>query len=183
MMLAQSKIFRQGLGGKDILIFDDLFEPKFVSSLYRTLNDAEYDTPPDDHVYRSWVCPFDPEDFARHELFLRASEALVAEYPQVRPTCLSARASVQTFGDFVPLQTTTEDESVRTVLYYANDEWEREWAAETILFSSNDQPAMALSHQPGRIAVLPAEQEYRFGVPSRQTHLTSVTVQFQVQLR
>lgn len=174
---------RHALDGEDILIWDGLFEAEFVASLYRTLNNAEYDSMPDDGAYRSWICPFDPEDFARHKLFLRASEALAGSFLDTRPECLSAQAMVHTFGDFVPVESTAEDEKIRTILYFANAEWKREWAAETILFGLQDQSALAIPPHPGRIAALPPGQARRFGVPSRLTHLTCVTVQFEVQLQ
>lgn len=175
--------FRHQLNGKDIFIWDDVFEPEFITTLYRTLNNAEYDSLPDDGTYRSWICPFDPKDFSHHALFIGTSKALAQEYPDVQAECVSAQAMVQTFGDFVPVQITNQDERIRTIFYYANGEWEREWAAETILFSEEDQAALAISPRPGRIAALPAGQALRLGVPSRLTHLTCVMVKFQVRLQ
>lgn len=174
---------RHSLDSKDVLIWDDLFEADFVATLYRTLNNAEYDSLEENGAYRSWICPFDPEDFSRHKLFLRANDALAGEFPDSRPVCLSARAMVHTFGDFVPAESTAENEKIRTIMYFANAEWKRDWAAETILFGAQDQSALAIPPRPGRITVLPPGQTRRLGIPSRLTHLTCVTVQFEVQLQ
>ncbi|MDJ0626707.1 MAG: hypothetical protein QNJ44_00495 [Rhodobacter sp.] len=169
--------------GSDVLIWDGLFSPDFVTSLYKTLNNTEYDSLSGDQAYRSWVCPFDVEDFSGHPLFQRTCEAFAEEHPGLQPKCLSAKAQVLTFGDFVPLQAPLYDSDVRSVLYFANSEWREEWAAETILFSKDQGGALAIPPKPGRVALFQANQTRRLGVPSRLTHLTSVVVQFEVEMQ
>lgn len=175
--------FRTAQDGAEALIWDGLFDAEFVGTLYKTLNNAEYDSLPGGPSYRSWMCPFEVEDFSAHPLFQRSCEALAAERPGVAPRCLSAKAQVLTFGDFVPLHLPTDAADTWTFLYFANTEWQPDWAAETILFSPQGGGAVAVPPKPGRVTAFPSHQARRLGVPSRLTHLTSVVVEFDVALQ
>ncbi|HHX8315012.1 TPA: hypothetical protein ACVOYK_004500 [Vibrio diabolicus] len=180
-MVQFSSPVRQSVAGAEVLIWDHIFTPEFVVALYKMLNNAEYDSLPEGDTYRSWVCPFEANDFSEHELFTTFAELMCTQHKKlVSPRCLAAKALIMTFGDFVAVeQATKAPEGALTVLYYANAEWHSEWAAETILFSEDESASLAIAPKPGRMAVFPASLKRRLGVPSRVTHHSSLIVQFE----
>lgn len=77
---------------------------------------------------------------------------------------LRAQVNRSSFGD---AQFAHRDQGARrTLLYFANHEWDLDWGGE-VLFYSGDEIALAVAPKPGRIIEFDSQILHRGGVPSR----------------
>ena len=153
-----------------ILVFDDLVDRKkivhyndlFCLSDYTFLHSSRFDT----KKYREWMADFDVSDFVQHELYQVALLA-ASQFSETPLNCYSAFCNAITYGDQTFAHYDSENFENISVLYYANESWKNEWNGETVFYSEDMEPKVAIGVKPGRVIVFGGGVYHRAGVPSR----------------
>ncbi len=75
----------------------------------------------------------------------------------------------------------TDSAGYYTFLYYANNEWDADWAGETVFFNSDrDEIIRSIYPRPGRIAVFDSRIPHVSRTPSRSCTMVRYTIAIKV---
>lgn len=94
--------------------------------------------------------------------------------------------NANTYGDCPTLHTDIPQNEVDprdyyTILYYANDEWNPDWAGETVFFNSaRDEIVRSVYPRPGRLAVFDSHISHASRAPSRLCTTVRYTIAIKV---
>jgi hypothetical protein len=171
---------RVEIGGRQLLVLDDLFQRPDIVSLYAFLRELPYqlnDIASDETAYvKHWKADF--------------PVALAEGTPVLRDCIKTARAllvgddfalgrvytNMILYGDMQGPH--TDPPGGITALYYANPEWKENWLGETIFYDEDREPVHALAPRPGRLALFHSDILHRAGVPSRECFEPRISVAF-----
>jgi hypothetical protein len=175
---------RLGIGNREIVIIDGLFDASFIRMVHHYMGRLEfalsgYDTPETKHALH-WSHEFDigkPSSLPLiGELFATAVAATAELYPSNTLELHRAHCNAQPYGDMQYPHTDLEPGA--TALYYVNHRWQTQWLGETIFYDDNREPMYAVYPKPGRLAVFNGDILHRGGVPSRECYEPRLTVAF-----
>jgi Rps23 Pro-64 3,4-dihydroxylase Tpa1-like proline 4-hydroxylase len=166
-----ASIRREDLGGKSLAVFDGLVSDDECKKYSATLSLADYtflhSSRQDTVKYREWAASFSVEDFTKHALHSLAL-GKATEFSGIENlVCYDVFASASSFGDMSFVHHDSPDKDTVSVLYYANNEWESEWGGETLFYSDEEEPLIAVGVKPGRLVVFGGQLKHRAGVPTK----------------
>jgi SM-20-related protein len=86
------------------------------------------------------------------------------------------------YGDlYYPHRDCAPDQLNVTVLYYANLEWHKDWAGETLFFNDLEEAEVAVWPRPGRVVAFRGGILHRGGVPSRLFFKERLTIAYKLR--
>ena len=159
------------VGGKPVLVFDDLFTEQFVETFAMFLLRQDYRPRPsfDNELSAAMTPEFLGSlpalpDIA--EAILRCDYPAIAGVPNEQVLSHGYSAAIR-HGDSCEIhQDVTCDDCV-TFLYYGNLVWNEAWGGETVFCDRAAGAGACVSPRPGRLVLFPAAIHHRAGVPAR----------------
>jgi len=115
------------------------------------------------------------------ELTRRAVAGFARADRQYRP--YRAYTNVSSFGDVLLTHTDcTPDQHDLTALWYLCEEWDVEWAGETVFFDAADEIACAVRPRPGRLVIFDGAIKHAGRPPSRICYAPRYTFAIKFEL-
>lgn len=156
---------------------DQLFMSVHTPSAYRFMGKSN----PDDQ-YGFWMAKIDTEVLSSVPAFTRLWSAIEAHISHGEYRIYQMIINGNTYGDCPTIHTdipkdATDPEGYYTVLAYANNEWDPDWAGETVLYNdAHDEIIRSVYPRPGRIAVFDSRIPHTSRAPSRLCTIARYTV-------
>ena len=164
-----------------LYVLDNVLSLDQIADLAKVQAEASYCRSESDRAdtrhIQTFASELDLESFRSLPLFTAMNEAVRSLFPgetlrEYRSYCNSI-----VYGDIVfshrDCDPTRPDV---TALYYANSNWEPNWAGETIFFNNSGDAICAVAPKPGRLVVFRGALEHRVGVPSRLCTVPRLTI-------
>ena len=174
---------RLSVGGKQIVVFDDLFPADEVKKLHQFLARLPYhlnklDTP-ETQYSPNWASNL-PLAVATGMPILKKCVDLAREFhPERQLELLDAYVNFNRYGD---MQYAHQDaEKGVTAVYYANAEWQEHWGGETVFYDDAREPMYVVAPKPGRLVLFHPSIRHRGGIPSRDCWEARLTVAFKLE--
>jgi Rps23 Pro-64 3,4-dihydroxylase Tpa1-like proline 4-hydroxylase len=174
---------KYSIGGKQIVVFDNLFLADEINKLHQFLarlpyHLSEVDTTETPHNL-NWVSNL-PLQMATGMPILKKCVDLAREFYTDRQLELRrVYVNLNRYGDMQYAHRDAE-EGV-TALYYANAEWRDHWGGETVFYDDDREPVYVVAPKPGRLALFHPLIMHRGGVPSRDCWEARLTVAFKLE--
>lgn len=123
--------------------------------------------------YKFSQSPFDNDVIKDTEIYIKSKE-LVENLFESEVFLRIAYINSIVFGDVTKIHVDTDDDDI-TVIYYINDEWDREWGGETIFYEQGE-PVLAVLPKAGRAIISDARIEHIGRSPTRLFYGTRYTL-------
>jgi hypothetical protein len=174
---------RYSIGGKQIVVLDNLFPADEVKKLHQLLarlpyHLSEMDTPETRHNL-NWAANL-PLPIVTGIPILKKCMDLARGFYADRQ--LELRRVYVNFNRYGDMQYTHHDaEEGVTALYYANADWQEHWGGETVFYDDDREPVYVIAPKPGRLALFHPLIPHRGGVPSRDCWEARLTVALKLE--
>jgi len=184
MAVAEPRVGRVVVSGRDLFICDNLVDPAMVAAIGASVRGLHY-------IRKEKSRPGVPGLPASSDIdsalltgdafFVRLRAIAEKMFPGEALQDLRADVSCAAYGDDYHAQRDSPEDSKNvTVLYYANLTWERDWGGETIFYNDDNDAAMAVSPRPGRVVVSRSAILRRATVPARSCYEERYTIVYQL---
>lgn len=169
--LDQSTIETLSVSGMNVFYIDGLMPTEEVaqfSKIASTLSFHRSERSHEGDEYLSFSADFQIEQFSDKVKVGRISDELIENlYPGAGYQMYRAYLNMSNYGDVeYPHKDCGPDDKDITVLYYAHDQWNKDWGGETFFYDGEDVKA-AISPIPGRFLIFPGIIEHVGTVPTR----------------
>jgi len=185
MAVAEPRVGRVVVSGRDLFICDNLVDPAMVAAIGGSVRGLHY-------IRKEKSRPGVPGLPASSDIdsalltgdafFVRLRAIAEKMFPGEALQDLHAYANCAGYGeDYHAHRDSPEDSKNVTILYYANPIWERDWGGETIFYNDDNDAAMAVSPRPGRVVVSRSAILHRATGPTRGCYDERFTIVYQLR--
>jgi hypothetical protein len=185
--MAKRSITRdQRIDGRELYVLDGLLPDDESVALSRALSTMPFRKVEADREgteMRGFVADFSVDEVREHPLVERMLAQVKRLFPRERFTVERAYCNSNVYGD---MSHAHRDASPRrpkdlTAIFYANENWEKDWAGETTFFDDAGDAVACVAPRRGRLALFRGCIEHRNGIPSRECYSPRLT--FVLKLR
>lgn len=180
-MSAPKKVRRASVGGRAVVVLDDVIPRHHVHKLADALDRAkfrrsEYARPNTSEI-RHWAVNLVDMGGDLCDAFLNVSARHVTRFYGAGRTLDRAYCNLALYGDMLfTHRDASPDENLVTSLWYICREWDVEWGGETLFFDENDDAAFVVAPRPGRLVLFDGSIRHVGRPPNRICHSARYTM-------
>lgn len=167
---------------------DGLVQPDHIQEIYENLMSPVYSCiglSNHDDSFPFWVVRLNNEDVNEVPAFLKLWQIVDKSICQGRYEPYHTLVNANNFGDCPMVHTdlpTDKSEDCYTIIYYAHNTWDCNWAGETVILNDEkDEILNSIYPRPGRILVFDSAMPHVARTPTRICSQLRLTVAFRVK--
>jgi len=144
--------------GKKIQIYDGLFNTIEMYNFEIFAQNSYYAITPITPLFpksqgKFLASPFSEEDLFKFGIFNSKSSDSIKSFFTNKQRVRSWITCTTHLSEFYVHTDAGTDKNPITILYYVNNEWNKEWGGETIFYNDKNEPELILEFLPGRLVI------------------------------
>ena len=182
--MAEPKIRKVTISGRDIFVCDDVIDPAMVQQIGTGVQSLPYvrkeKSRPD--VPGLAAVSDIPAEKVAVDPFLGSVRRLVAKaFPKEQFSDQRVYVNCSVYGDSYYMHRDCPAHELHvTALYYANLEWKPDWGGETIYYNDEEEPEIIVRPRPGRLVIARGAVLHRGNVPTRSCYEQRFTLAYKL---